>query len=176
MSLYGENGYNRGGCFSDDKSHNCKADRRLHAVSLVYRVDDVDASYAYQLFNKLTQGRDRNEGATRFVARLYRNVLGREYDVPGLNTWCNTICDKKQSVEYVSTVGFFHSKEFQNKQLSDKEFVDVLYQTFFDREYDAEGMQYWLNEMQQKRMTRDQVLYYFANSKEFQTIRTKYGF
>ena len=58
MSLYGENGYNRGGCFSDDKSHNCKADRRLHAVSLVYRVDDVDASYAYQLFNKLTQGRD----------------------------------------------------------------------------------------------------------------------
>ena len=84
MSLYGENGYNRGGCFSDDKSHQrgvveiyhisaagyqppafariqfCKSIffEILHAVSLVYRVDDVDASYAYQLFNKLTQGRD----------------------------------------------------------------------------------------------------------------------
>ncbi len=124
----------------------------------------------------LTENRDRNEGLTGLIARQYTKALGRSFDVEGLNYWTGVILNGEFAVLDVVTTGFFHSKEFQNKQLSDKEFVDVLYQTFFDREYDAEGMQYWLNEMQQKRMTRDQVLYYFANSKEFQTIRTKYGF
>lgn len=123
---------------------------------------------------KLTQGRDRNEGATRFVARLYRNVLGREYDVPGLNTWCNTICDKKQSVEYVSTVGFFHSKEFLEKNTSDEEYVKILYRTFLDREYDAPGLKNWLNALKNGK-SRDEVLMGFSQSKEFKEIMAKYG-
>lgn len=124
----------------------------------------------------LTENRDRNEGLTGLIARQYTKALGRSYDVEGLNYWTGAIFNGEYSVLDVVTTGFFHSKEFQDKQLSDKEFVAVLYQTFFDREYDEEGMQYWLNAMREDGMTRDQMIYYFANSKEFQIIRTKYGF
>ena len=124
----------------------------------------------------LTENRDRNVGLTGLITRQYTKALGRAYDVEGLNYWTGVILDGRSSVYDAVTKGFFHSKEFQNKQLSDRDYLAVLYRTFFDREYDAEGMQYWLNAMQQKGMTRDQVLYYFANSKEFQAIKTTYGF
>lgn len=123
---------------------------------------------------KLTQGRDRNQGATRFVARLYRNVLGREYDVPGMNTWCNVICDKSKTVEYVSTTGFFHSKEFLEKNTSNEEYVKILYRTFLGREYDAPGLNNWVTALKNGK-SRDQVLMGFSQSKEFKEIMAKYG-
>lgn len=122
----------------------------------------------------LTENRDRNEGVTRFVSRLYQNALGRNADRIGLNTWCGEICDKRQSVEDVSTKGFFHSREFVNKKVSNEEYIKILYRTFLGREADPVGMRTWTTEMKNGK-SRDEILYGFSRSKEFKQIMAKYG-
>lgn len=122
----------------------------------------------------VTEGRDKNAGLTQFVSRLYTKALGRSYDINGLNSWCNEILSGKQSIADVSTYGFFHSPEFLNKNLSDSEYIKVLYRTFLDREYDQAGYDNWMKQLKNG-MSRDEVLLGFANSKEFSEIKQKYG-
>ena len=110
-----------------------------------------------------------------FVSRLYTKALGRGYDINGLNDWCNRIVDKKMSVTEVATTGFFHSPEFSNKNLSNEEYIKVLYRTFLDREYDSAGLYYWLNNLNSGSMTRDQVLLGFSCSAEFGKMMKDYG-
>lgn len=122
----------------------------------------------------LSEDRDKNVGLTQFVSRLYTKALGRTYDIDGLNYWCGVVLDGKDSILNVSTKGFFHSQEFKNKNLSDGEYIKVLYRTFLGREYDQEGYEYWLKQLKNGK-TRDEVLNGFANSKEFRAIMQKYG-
>ncbi len=158
---------------------------------------DAGASYEYvfagfvgsQEFTKLcsdsaivrgnytvTQGRDRNLNVTKFVSRLYTKALGRDYDVDGLNNWCNSICSNpsRANVLNVATQGFLNSKEFKQKQLSNEEYVKVLYRVFLDREYDEPGLQDWVNRLNHG-TTRDEVAAGFAYSKEFTDLMASYG-
>lgn len=122
----------------------------------------------------VSQGRDRNPGLTTFVARLYTKALGREYDVDGLNTWCNRICDGEWTVMDVATTGFFSSDEFLNKRLTNGAYVKVLYQTFFDRAADEEGYIYWLRKLNNGEKRVD-VLAGFAYSQEFDKLLKSFG-
>lgn len=124
---------------------------------------------------KVSQGRDRNPGLTSFITRMYTKALGRGYDISGLNDWCNRILDKKWSVTDAATTGFFHSQEFLNKNLSNAEYIRVLYRTFLGREYDIQGFYDWLDKLDTGAMNRDQVLQGFSNSPEFRNIMKEYG-
>ena len=120
--------------------------------------------------------RDKNEGITGFVSRLYTKMLGRGYDTEGLNHWCAIILDKptKDTVLNVSLDGFMHSTEFTEKNLSDMEFVKILYRTFLGREYDAPGLENWVQHLASG-VSRDQVAAGFAYSQEFAQIMASYG-
>ena len=121
------------------------------------------------------QGRDQNVGLTMFVSRLYTKALGRTYDVSGLNDWCSRISNGSWSVHDVATTGFFSSQEFLNKNLSNEEYVKVLYRTFFDREYDEAGYRDWVNKLNSGQMTREQVLRGFSDSEEFANLMRSFG-
>lgn len=136
------------------------------ALCLSYGIDRGNAEYA--------EGRDRNLGLTTFVSRLYTKALGREYDIDGLNSWCNRVCDNEWTITDVSTTGFFNSPEFLNKNLSNEDYVQVLYQTFFDRESDQTGFDYWINQLE-KGVSRDEVIKGFADSQEFSNLKKSYG-
>ena len=136
------------------------------ALCLSYGIDRGNAEYA--------EGRDRNLGLTTFVSRLYTKALGREYDIDGLNSWCNRVCDNEWTITDVSTTGFFNSPEFLNKNLSNEDYVQVLYQTFFDRESDQTGFDYWINQLE-KGVSRDEVIRGFADSQEFSNLKKSYG-
>lgn len=123
----------------------------------------------------VSEGRDKNIGATQFIARLYTKALGRTYDVDGLNYWCDCLIRKEYSAAEIASTQFFHSKEFTMKGLGDSDYVKVLYRTFLGREYDEEGLNYWLFQMRVYGMSRDTVLNEFANSKEFKQIMAQYG-
>ena len=120
--------------------------------------------------------RDKNDGVTGFVSRLYTKMLGRTYDPDGLNTWCGKILANptKANVLTVALDGFMHSSEFMNKNLNDMEFVKVLYRTFLGREFDAAGLADWVSRLNSG-MTRDQVASGFAYSQEFAQIMASYG-
>ncbi len=125
----------------------------------------------------LTQERDKNTGVTMFVNRLYTQALGRAYDVDGLNNWCGEINrdGSRNNILNVSTNGFFHSQEFINKNLSNTDFVKVLYRTFLGREYDDQGLADWVGQLDSGEKTRDQVMEGFAYSQEFGNIMAQYG-
>ena len=112
---------------------------------------------------------------TSLITLIYTKALGSGYDVSGLNDWCNRILDKKWTVTDAATTGFFHSREFLDKNLSNAEYIKVLYRTFLGREYDIQGFYDWLGKLDSNKMTRDQVLQGFSNSPEFRKIMKEYG-
>ena len=124
-----------------------------------------------------TEPRDVNKGITSFVVRCYTKALGRKFDVNGLNYWVEIILasdNPRDAALYTASDGFFHSKEFQNKNVGDEEYVKVLYQTFLNREADKGGFNYWFSKLNNG-MSRDEVMNGFAYSKEFENLMIKYG-
>ena len=120
--------------------------------------------------------RDKNRGVTMFVARCYTKALNRNYDVKGLNSWCakiNSSSTKKATAIQVAK-SFLNSKEFKNRNLSNSAYVDVLYQTFFDRNPDTNGKNKWLGQLNSG-VSRDKVMASFYNSAEFSRIMAGYG-
>ncbi len=117
-----------------------------------------------------TEGRDKNYGVTLFVARLYTQALGRNYDIAGLNDWCNRIADGTWSEKEVATKGFFESSEFLAKNLNNEEYIKVLYRTFLGREYDEQGLADWVGQLNSGRKNRAEVIAGFADSAEFAQI------
>ncbi len=137
---------------------------------------NICASYGIERgYVTVHQGRDLNMGVTMFVSRLYTKALGRPYDISGLNDWCNRIVGGSWSVTDAATTGFFHSQEFLNKNLSNEEYVKVLYRTFLGREYDKAGLDDWVGQLNSGQKTRDEVLRGFSYSREFANIMRQYG-
>lgn len=120
------------------------------------------------------QMRDKNQQLTAFVARMYEKALGRPFDEDGLNDWCGRLINQNWTPYRVATEGFFHSREFLNKNTTDEEFVKILYRTFLNREYDAYGLNYWLARLSRGE-SRDGIIAGFANSREFADLMAKYG-
>lgn len=124
--------------------------------------------------NSVTPSPTASEGLKAFVSRLYTKALERNYDEEGLYYWCAQITGKYKTIDQVSTDGFFHSKEFLNKNLSNEDYVKVLYHTFFDREPDEAGYNYWLAKLKAGG-TRDEVLAGFSGSEEFKILKRSFG-
>ncbi len=124
--------------------------------------------YMYQ------DGKASNPGIAQFVYRLYSVALGREGDADGINAWTERIAEKEWSAEKVATTGFFDSQEFQNRNLSNRAFIDVLYATFFDRPGDDAGITSWMKHLENG-MSRQDVVFGFSRSAEFIEILKKYG-
>lgn len=135
----------------------------------------ICASYGINPGDYQVHGASRNAGLSAFMSRLYTKALGRDYDKEGIDYWCDVVLDGRASISDVSTTYFFECKEFLGKNLNDRQYLEVLYRTFFDREYDQEGMDYWMGKRNQG-MSRGEILRCFEASKEFKAIKARYGF
>lgn len=122
---------------------------------------------------KVTENRDKNRGVTGFVWRFYEVALGRRPDTAGLNDWTGKLVDKKSSPEDVGR-GFIFSAEVRNKNLSNSDFVKLLYQTFLGREYDEAGLSDWVGRLENGER-RENVFRGFSRSKEFSDIKASFG-
>ena len=109
----------------------------------------------------------------KFVARLYRLILGRRYDREGLDNWVRALVYRTATGSSV-VKGFFNSQEFLNRNLSDEEFVTVAYQAILDREPDKSGLESWMDALL-RGYTRNQVLDGFLKSTEFGGLCKQYG-
>lgn len=108
-----------------------------------------------------------------FSARLYEVCLGREPDEAGLAHWNTVLVNKERSGAQVA-YGFVFSKEYQLKNASDEEYVEMLYNVFLDRPSDREGMPHWLNVLSTG-VSREYVFRGFAESQEFTNICKAYN-
>lgn len=109
--------------------------------------------------------------ATDFVTNLYKNVLGRNPDTTGLNNWVNRLMTGTSQSTIVSS--FYNSKEFKNKNYSNDQFIEKLYNGCLQRSSDAGGKTHYLNLLNRGRARTD-IINSFVNSVEFKNLTTKF--
>lgn len=122
----------------------------------------------------MTEPRDQKQGVTEFVSRNYLKALRRTViDIEGLNNWCYAIIyEGKAPGEIVK--GFIDSDEFIEKNHSDEEFVEILYQTFFDRDPDPAGFADWMGRLSNG-CSRLEVADGFIGAQEFHQLVAGFG-
>jgi hypothetical protein len=110
------------------------------------------------------------------VQEYYRDILDREPEPGGAESWADEICRIQNLGIYVGEGFqaearlFFNSTEYLSKGKTNSQFVTDLYQTFLQREPDAGGLAYWVGQL--SCLTRGMLITQFAYSAEFKTYLT----
>ncbi len=106
------------------------------------------------------------QGWHRFqIARLYRAYFDRQPDAEGWEYW-NREFSGGSSLADIS-YSFAQSSEFNRAAtLSDEEFVTFVYDRVLDRQPDAEGFAYWLDQLAGE-TDRGELVLYFSESGEY---------
>lgn len=110
----------------------------------------------------------------QFVTRFYSLCLGRSADQPGLYGWVDNL--KKQYMNGAQIANaFFFSEEFKGMNVTNKKYVELLYQTLMGRTPDAAGWTGWEGQLNDGMMNRTDIMKEFINSPEFTDICQMYG-
>ncbi|MBO4635813.1 MAG: DUF4214 domain-containing protein [Clostridiales bacterium] len=117
--------------------------------------------------------RSADHSSSGFVDRLYGVALGREADQQGHDEWVEALTSGRITGAEAAR-GFLLSPEFINRNYSDEEFVDILYQTFFGREADPEGKANWLAVLAAG-TSREDIIAGFVDSTEWANLCVTYG-
>ena len=114
-----------------------------------------------------------NTGVYDFVTRLYQVVLNREPDGEGLSAWYNQLVNGGQSGAQVVR-DFLFSDEFIEKNYTNEQYIQILYQAMFNREPDSTGYSQWLAQLNAG-ASRLTVCKGFVDSDEFTALCSNYG-
>ena len=109
-----------------------------------------------------------------FVKRIYIYVLDREPEENGAVYWSNELWNFNRTGAEVAQ-GFIFSPEFEARNTSDKEFITILYKTFFGRDPDEAGMKFWLTQLSSGAMDRVTIANGFIYSQEWADTCADYG-
>lgn len=115
---------------------------------------------------------DASAGAQAYITRLYELTLLREPDSEGFAHWCRMIENNYSAAQIAQ--GFFESEEFTNRNTTNEEYLEVLYNVMLGRSSDPTGRADWLSRLSAG-MTRRALLSNFVNSAEFSSICANYG-
>lgn len=101
------------------------------------------------------------------VIRLFQAYFGRLPDLGGLDHWA----DKSRGGTSINVISsnFAASNEFRAKygKLSNRAFVELVYQNVLGRPGDAGGIASWTAKLDKKTKTRGQVMVGFSESNEY---------
>jgi TolB protein len=114
-----------------------------------------------------------NSQVAAFVTRFYQLCLSRDPDSAGLNTWVNWLVTGAKTGADVA-YGFVFSDEFIARNVSNEQYLTILYRAFFNREPDSGGYSGWLGYLNTG-ASRQWVLAGFINSQEFKNLCAAYG-
>ncbi len=115
---------------------------------------------------------DRTQ-AESFVTRCYEVALNRTPDLEGLTNWTNCLVGQVLSGTQLA-YGMIFSPEFQNRNLSNEDFVECLYQMFLDRPSDPAGKADWVSQLNNG-ASREVIFAGFVNSVEYFNLCRTYG-
>jgi len=109
-----------------------------------------------------------------FIERLYKIAMNRESDPEGKAFWIKEVSENGKTGADCARYFLLTAPEFMARNQKDDEFVETLYQTFFDRASDEAGMKFWLESMK-KGTSRKDVVNGFIESTEWCEICAYYG-
>lgn len=116
---------------------------------------------------------EQQSGVNCFVARLYKACLNRLPDQAGQSGWVVKLINNEVSGASLAK-SFIFSEELENRNLTNEEFVKVMYDAFFGREADSEGLNMW-KERLDGNASKNLIFNGFADSAEFSNLCDKYG-
>jgi len=136
-------------------------------------LDDLDGDTVSNL-DEYEEGTDPdNLPVEAFVIRFYQLCLDRNADGAGLTGWVDGLLDGSLTGSDVA-YGFVFSSEFLEKNTTDEEYLDILYQAFFNRDPDPAGWEGWLSVLEGG-TGREHVLKGFIYAREFNELCRDYG-
>lgn len=150
----------------------------LTELNAVYDTKTGTLTFPTNQFSTYTivkkQAAENNDAQVKsFVERMYTVALGRGSDTDGLAYWCRELAGNKQNAADIA-YGFFFSTEYKQKNCSNEQFVDDLYETILGRKADPEGKAAWVKALKNGR-SRESVLAGFVNSTEFSGMCDEYN-
>jgi N-acetylmuramoyl-L-alanine amidase len=114
----------------------------------------------------------RFASAQSFVKRVYQKSLNVDPDQATINNWADKLA--AETITHADVIrDIILSKQFNDRNLTDEQYVTVLYQTALDRDPESNGAASWLNRL--KKVSRKAVLEYFLTSTEFTTLLNQYN-
>ena len=108
-----------------------------------------------------------------FVTRMYEQCLSRDPDEAGRAGWAEQLETGQMNGAQIAEA-FVFSNEMLDKNLSDAEFVKVLYRSMMGREADEAGLAGWVSQLQGGFISRSEVTKAFVESAEFTGICSEY--
>jgi hypothetical protein len=111
-------------------------------------------------------------GEASLAIHYYRAILGREPDAAGKDFWNAEAARMAvlgvggNEMSYALAMTFFSSPEYAALLRGNTDFVRDLYRTFYDREPDARGSDFWVTQLEGG-MPREVLLAQFLFSPEF---------
>lgn len=111
--------------------------------------------------------------AKAYITSLYKNILGRNPDTGGLNSWTKAI-EQGQNPKYI-VAGMFNSREYTNKKKNNSDFIKDCYKGYLFRSPDKNGLNGYITKLN-RGTKRETILNSFGDSAEFkQLIKKKLG-
>ena len=95
-------------------------------------------------------------------------MLERQPDQAGFDGWVSALSAKTLSGGEIAKA-FFLSEEYLGRNTTNSDFVDAIYQAFFERDADEAGKQGWLD-LLSGGQSRESVLKGFIGSAEFAAL------
>jgi hypothetical protein len=154
--------------FRDFRGRDASTDEQATWINGILR----HTTDAPALISGLIPGGTLEKGAAPLV-RLYRSYFLRSPDSAGMRYWYGRRAAGASLAPISSS--FAASSEFRNRygSLSNKAFVQLVYQNVLGRPPDAGGLAYWTSRLDQRSSTRGAVMASFSESSEH--IRTSAG-
>lgn len=121
-----------------------------------------------------TTAPESDDKISAFVGRIYEYVLAREPEEAGQKYWSEQLYNFNNTGAEVAQM-FIFSDEFVSRNTSNTEFISILYKTFFGREADDSGLNYWLAQLSSGTMDRTTVANGFIYSQEWADTCASYG-
>lgn len=107
-----------------------------------------------------------------FVERLYTSLLCRHSDVGGVDYWTYALLNGESAVGVA--YAFICSTELIQSGIDNAEYVTRLYNTFLNRAPDAEGLAFWVSNLNSG-LSRLEIATGFLGSTEYSAICARYG-
>ncbi len=110
--------------------------------------------------------------AYELVNNFYNKCYGSYPDKDILDYWVAELESGSVSIDDMAE-HFILDEDSKNKNLSDKEYVNLLYRALLNREADENGMRYWINRLNEE-SNRDVILHDFLDSFEYRGLRREF--
>ena len=114
----------------------------------------------------------KEAAADLFVEQLYITVLDRASDAEGKAEWVNILLNDEDGFDKTIN-GFMNCAEFADRNISDDEFVEILYKVLFNRVPSDSELANWTAALKNG-TSRSAVITAFLNSSECETVNEEF--